>query len=789
MTDRRPSSNVLPFAARDASPDGAIPADAAQLLAGCRDRLAHGIALTFDEHLGRVGDDLLGMADRATSLEQQQRYFAALEFLTSRGQDLVAQFRGSFGEHFDAGISALRRGRPHDTPSALVDLNPGNPDAFARDLALGKLAARAVCHCTEQLTALDRRLAALLALVRINQDDNPLYPRALFAAMLRAFQALDAAEPLALIILDAFARQSAAALPAIYEGLNLHLVEYGVLPQASTGSRPAQSGGPGDPSAASLAGTAGALGPAGTAPAADPGDPAADPDAADLAGLPRVARFEDVVFGQLARAIAAATQTPRGRRAGREGAAPTPAPTLGLAQLIAALTALQRGRTDPRHLPGLEAVELDPWKGKVLQQLRGTALATGSHPVDALTIDIVAMLFDAIFADPDLSATLRAEVGRLQIPVLKAALMDKAFFSNKRHPARRLLDLIASAGLGRNEADAPRLITRIQAIVTDVVAGFETTIDIFATQAQRLEAFLADEESRAQTRTTAVVDKLAQRDRRDLAQARVATELAARLQVPQVPALVGQFLDRHWRQVLEQTYIRHDDAGAPWVQALGTMDDLLWSVAPKHGADERNRLLTSLPDLLRRLRVPIEALGLQEAWDPFFSQLIRLHMGALHKDAPADTYREPASAPPPAASPPVPAPTPAPDERHGLRAVELVAAAHCIEYHPLAPRAAPAQSDRRADRHLRLAQSLDVGAWVEFQSFLGTRKTLRLNWISQLRGVYLFTNRQGENAMTLAPASLAEHLRKGTARVLNQAPLTDRAVAQLLQGAAAAPRN
>jgi len=776
MTDRRPSSNVLPFAARDASPEGAIPADAAQLLAGCRDRLAHGVALTFDEHLGRVGDDLLGMADRATSLELQQGYFAALEFLTSRGQDLVAQLRGSFSEHFDAGIMALRRGRPHDTPSALVDLNPGNPDAFARDLALGKLAARAVCHCAEQLTALDRRLAALLALARINQDDNPLYPRALFAAMLRAFQALDAAEPLALTILEAFERQSADALPAIYEGLNLHLVEYGVLPKAPTGARPVPAG---DTLAA--------------AAAADPGEPAADPAAdpatADLAGLPRVARFEDVVFGQLARAIAEATQTPRGRRVGREGAAPAPAPTLGLAQLIAALTALQRGRTDPRHLPGLAAVELDPWKGKVLQQLRGTALATGSHPVDALTIDIVAMLFDAIFADPDLSATLRAEVGRLQIPVLKAALMDKAFFSNKRHPARRLLDLIASAGLGRNEADAPRLITRIQAIITDVVAGFDTTIDIFATQVLRLEAFLADEEAHAQTRTTAVVDKLAQRDRRDLAQARVATELAARLQAPQVPALVGQFLNRHWRQVLEQTYIRHGDAGDAWVQALGTMDDLLWSVAPKRGAAERNRLLTSLPDLLRRLRVPIEALGLQEAWDPFFSQLIRLHMGALHKDAPADTYLEPA----PAASAPVSAPASAPataaGERHGLRALDLADAAHCIEYHPVAPRAAPAKSDRRADRHLRLAQSLEVGIWVEFQSFLGTRKTLRLNWISQLRGVYLFTNRQGENAMTLAPLSLAEHLRKGTARVLSQAPLTDRAVAQLLQGAASAAGN
>ncbi len=57
---------------------------------------------------------------------------------------------------------------------------------------------------------------------------------------------------------------------------------------------------------------------------------------------------------------------------------------------------------------------------------------------------------------------------------------------------------------------------------------------------------------------------------------------------------------------------------------------------------------------------------------------------------------------------------------------------------------------------------------------------MRLAWVSAFRGVYLFTNRQGENALTLAATSLAERLRKGTARVLSQDRLTDRAVARIL---------
>src|SRR5213075_738050 len=65
--------------------------------------------------------------------------------------------------------------------------------------------------------------------------------------------------------------------------------------------------------------------------------------------------------------------------------------------------------------------------------------------VDAMTIDIVAMLFDYIFDDRHIPASVKAVLGRLQIPVLKVALLDKAFFSSKAHPARRLLDRLSEA--------------------------------------------------------------------------------------------------------------------------------------------------------------------------------------------------------------------------------------------------------------------------------------------------------------------------------------------------------
>ncbi|WP_295442857.1 DUF1631 domain-containing protein [uncultured Thiodictyon sp.] len=767
MTDQHFSS-VLPFAAREPNPAGTVPADVARLLVACRDRLVHGVAAAFAEHLGSANDDLLGMADSATSVEQQQRYFAAMDLLTNRGRSLLAQFRSCYVEQFDGGAAVWLVGARDDAAGDPAGLSLGAADGGESDPAIGTLAAGVQRQCAEQLITLDRHLAARQRLAAVNQGDHPFYPRALFTAMFRACTALAVGEPLAVTILQAFARQSAAALPAIYDDINRYLVDCASpveMPRTAPLSEPggAVAGPSGLPTTTQVAGL----------PASDLLAATVD---AQFGGLPAGGGGEDAVFGLLAHATAAANTPARHR------AVPNPATSLGLAQLIAVLTSLQRGRADPRYLSGLGMVEIDPTQSSALQQLRLTAMAGCSHPVDALTIDIVAMLFEAIFDDPDLSATLRAEVARLQLPILKVALMDKAFFSDRKHPARRLLDLIASAGVGRNEVDAPHLMTRIEDIVTAVVAGFETDIEIFSAQVRRLEGFLANEDARAQARTTPVVGELAQRERQDLAMTRVAKEVDTRLTGP-VPTLVAEFLDHRWRLVLVKTYVSHGDEGTPWTEALATMDDLLWSVAPKRGGGERNRLLTSLPDLLRRLRVPLESVGQQDTWDTFFSELIKLHMAALHKQRTADTW-EPAS---PVAAAPVRPPAPAVAQAQGLNASELLDIPNSIEYHVPNPHSAADQPDRpnrQADRHLRLAQSLGVGTWVEFESFRGTRKTLRMNWTSQLRSVYLFTNRQGESALTLAPESLAEHLRKGTARVLSRAPLTERAVAHLLRGVA-----
>jgi hypothetical protein len=79
--------------------------------------------------------------------------------------------------------------------------------------------------------------------------------------------------------------------------------------------------------------------------------------------------------------------------------------------------------------------------------------------------------------------------------------------------------------------------------------------------------------------------------------------------------------------------------------------------------------------------------------------------------------------------------------------------------------------------------NLQRGTWVEFSACEATPVAMRarLTWISPNKGVYLFTNPlSSAAAVSISPEALAEQMRLGEARILDDAPLVDRAVDSML---------
>jgi len=728
------ASNVVAFApAGNSSREaGGQASQSVTLLNACRDQLIQGSTAAFAEGLAQAQETLLNLADRAPKLDSQHAYLAAQRVLASRSQELLEAFRSRFAEQFDEGIEDLRGGSAKRAGAAegQGELALVACEDFERDLAIGKLASRSAYSCSQQLTALEHRAGSLLGRGRINSDDNPLHPRALFAAFVAATRALQVEDEVDLILLQQFEEQAGKKLPGVYATINRQLAANDVLPDIPVGGDDSgvRLGGQG-PAAPAGGGeqTRGAFAEAPSAGAAPQSTPA---------GLAGAAPAQDGdLVGRLLAGLQSLGSAHSAVAAGRSGSA---APPQSQARLLETLTGLQKAR------PQVQGDGASAGGQDILNQLRAEPSQDWSHPVDAMTLDIVAMLFDLIFDDPKVPSALHGEIGKLQLPVLKVALMDKGFFSNKRHPARRLLDTIAGAAVGLGQGGLPRVVAKVRVVVDAIVRGFDTDVQIFAVQTERLAEFLADEQGRDGNR----VGDQGGRQTHEGLEASVEAELRRCLEDAGTPAVVRDFIDGLWRAVLHHTGRASGTAGEAWTAAVTTMDDLVWSVTPKQGEAERQRLLAMLPGLLERLQQGLQAIDRQGEWSEFFSALMAFHMRALRSADPAAAAEQ------------------AP-----------VAQAHAVPSEQDSPatgdRATPPETPgdavdaETADVHLRRARNLALGTWVEFRTPRGRRKKLRLSWVSGMRGVYLFTNADDENGMTIAVARLADYFRRGTARLVD----------------------
>src|SRR5438067_9320684 len=83
------------------------------------------------------------------------------------------------------------------------------------------------------------------------------------------------------------------------------------------------------------------------------------------------------------------------------------------------------------------------------------------------TIEIVALMFQAILAEERIPAGIRVWFARLQMPVLRVAIAEPEFFSSLEHPARQLIDRMGSCVLGFSSASigGSALETEIRRVV------------------------------------------------------------------------------------------------------------------------------------------------------------------------------------------------------------------------------------------------------------------------------------------------------------------------------------
>ena len=263
--------------------------------------------------------------------------------------------------------------------------------------------------------------------------------------------------------------------------------------------------------------------------------------------------------------------------------------------------------------------------------------------MDAMTLDVVSMLFDQIFDDPKVPAGVKALVGRLQIPILKIAIADKAIFSKKDHPARVLLDILGDfAGRLPQDFDKEHAVyPGLDRILHELLEGFEEKVEIFVAANEKLRALVAEEDAREARETEVAAKQVDKRERLALARKAAEGEIRKRYEEGKTQRPVLDFLITMWVKHLLIVHLQNGPESEPWKGAVETMDVLIWSVKPKTDPVERKKLATNVPTLLKRLTFGCSAAGVDEAArTAFFAQLMNMHTAVLHTPAEPEKSKE-----------------------------------------------------------------------------------------------------------------------------------------------------
>jgi hypothetical protein len=379
-----------------------------------------------------------------------------------------------------------------------------------------------------------------------------------------------------------------------------------------------------------------------------------------------------------------------------------------------------------------------------------SAVRAQSHPLDQLTIELVTMVFDFIIGDRTIAATVKAEISRLQIVAVKAAILDRTFFARRQHPMRQLLDRIAAASHDPeiNTAAASPFVSGLRGLVDDIVASFTDDLAVFSSAMERLEKLIANDAQARQAELAPTAQSLAQKEKADISHATALAEVRRRVN-RRTPPFVRDFLSAWWTRTLVDAYVHDRDGDDSWTHRLGVVDALVWSVGPLKKAEIQS-LAGMLPKLVRSLLRGMNAVSMpNDARHAFFNQLMEAHTAMINESkARGADAAEPVT--PPDAGPPSETPP------------------------EVLPAAEPALS-ATANIHLHTVMALERGTVVEFAGGEAPVRA-KLSWVSPKQTLFLFTSVE-HGARKYARDALAEALAQGQARLVDASvQLMDRVV-------------
>ncbi|MBP8215436.1 MAG: DUF1631 family protein, partial [Propionivibrio sp.] len=476
-----------------------------RILGDCRDQLVGRLCNWLRDLSTPISEELFVLADSTRERLLQTRYLDLRADIEKDWPHFVETFRRELS-------AAAERCQNQEDPKAgnpatsleipdFEGLQLVNDEDLSEHIVIREFAAQISETCDEELYTLNRRVAALLGHDEQLDSANPLSPTIVCDALSDACATMGSDAQSRLLLLRRIERHLHEGLLKVYQQINAYLVERGILPDLKRTYRRSAI----TTESTSPVGATGTISPG-------PGIGGATSSLAIssegiLEALQRIAQLRSGPVGS--------STIPGKPCAGSEGIPQDAVPahqSPGVAVDQAALNQLLLSSLNElQHAPAIESGNV------IVNQVRMVRESDSAKQVgglEAVTIDIVAMLFDFIFDDIHVPVAIKALLSRLQIPVLKVAMLNPGFFADRQHPTRRFLGGVSGVAIrwGNSVDEADPFYRKLAELVDRIQAEFENDVEIFGTALSELEGFVREHESEEDSTTLTAANVVIQRE-------------------------------------------------------------------------------------------------------------------------------------------------------------------------------------------------------------------------------------------------------------------------------------
>tara|TARA_R110001592_G_scaffold42588_4_gene138137 strand:+ start:7070 stop:10924 length:3855 start_codon:yes stop_codon:yes gene_type:complete len=615
-----------------------------------------------------------------------------------------------------------------DTSGAAVNtrstLSLIEKDEFEDWLVVRISISKAELHLRAQLLELQLRMDAGFASVKSAEVSNPYSPSAMGLAMADAVRHMRLGNQALKQVFQVFHETVLLELESIYKEFNSLLLEAGVLPDlnisrylASQNAHPTDA----EPDLEQASG-----------PATHAREPA--PMQSGAAAASPVANDQSFAssspVGRIKAAFSAAsrlwtmqrqlTNAPLGTSR-PEVSELTPQPPSAI-EVLDAIHQVQRD-----VLSGTAQLDAPGALKRYLLQAGGPDGKVSSHECDSA--DMVEGLFDNIVQNERVIEDLRAELRKLEVPILKVMLEDPTLFTADFHPARQAVNYLALLSDKRSIN-----INQNRPVILNTIAG------LLQNQGSKNAGF---------TEALASLDQLVGREKhffeRNLS--RVTEACEGHQQIVQANLLIDwelyrllgnqpvakpiiDLVENGWKELMRLSYLREGTSSLAWEMTLVVMDQLI--VRTVSGAYDEGMLRFSASKLMTLISKGLSKIPHSRA---SHQTLIRDLETLLA--SPYDTEF---------------------DQVRFISPLQEDSAAHSVQ-------------DPQMLRWLKRARNLKIGQWLEGHTSDAGPQLLYLAWIADACSRYVFSNHRGMKAAELTLEEVAERLRDGRLSILNDASM------------------